>query len=214
MSARLSVNAKTKRELNIRAIKGLDSRASRILDTSSHCVLYKLDLVTKEWHFAEAKGTLFLYTRSSAPKYRLVLLNRLRPENFEVDLEDDMFYEVDESQQFLFIGSRVERKVYAIWFHDVVATKRLSGCLTKVFKKLITEREADNENKEELEELLSPDELFEGLQLDDAPLSGLLLPNMLSTSATLSRGTFEAKIKSKLESRTVIDRLYALYLKR
>jgi hypothetical protein len=53
-------------QVNLSAIKRVDSRAVEIVHTTSFAVLYKLQLATKQWERANVEGTLFLYRAASS----------------------------------------------------------------------------------------------------------------------------------------------------
>ena len=116
-------------DINLRVLKRDDDAIESIVAHSKHAVLYRFDAAARQWARKNVEGALFVVSRSTAPKYAFVVLNRCGSENLTQAIGGDGF-EVEPSVPYLMykIGSEVN----GIWFHDQ------SECesMTEVFEDL------------------------------------------------------------------------------
>ena len=116
-------------DINLRVLKRDDDAIESIVAHSKHAVLYRFDAAARQWARKNVEGALFVVSRSTAPRYAFVVLNRCGSENLTQAIGGDGF-EVEPSVPYLMykIGSEVN----GIWFHDQ------SECesMTEVFEDL------------------------------------------------------------------------------
>ena len=112
--------------LNLANLQRIDSTIISIVSSSAFAAVYKL--VAGAWERAEAEGPLFVVDRfepacllflecsydivpifaparsfrSSAPRYRVVVLNRITPKNFVLDLTPTLEWQLQDRNYFTF----------------------------------------------------------------------------------------------------------------
>ena len=61
---------------NLKVLQRIDKQIVRVVGTACFVSIYDFDKDSKSWTKLDVEGTLFLVKRSSAPFYRLIVLNR------------------------------------------------------------------------------------------------------------------------------------------
>ncbi|RKP33516.1 hypothetical protein BJ085DRAFT_7119, partial [Dimargaris cristalligena] len=93
----------TKTAVNLSVLQRHDRSIVRLLDQSSHVVIYYFDLHANQgqggWAKKGVEGTLFLFQRNTPPYYGFVVMNRLALDNFFVFLQPTM--EVQSTSEYI-----------------------------------------------------------------------------------------------------------------
>ena len=101
--------------LNLRPLQRIDPLTQSVLFTGKHTVLYRLDRHSEQWERDNVEGPFFIVSRSAAPYYQLVILNRLGLDAWLLPLLADTRHELQE-EQYLFIQSGAD--VVGVWFYE------------------------------------------------------------------------------------------------
>ncbi|KAJ1643806.1 hypothetical protein IWQ61_010487, partial [Dispira simplex] len=73
---------KAKETLNLNGLQRYDPTITRIIDQTSHVVIYYYDTQANRWEKEGVEGALFFYQRSVAPYYGFTVMNRVGLDNF------------------------------------------------------------------------------------------------------------------------------------
>ncbi|TPX69008.1 hypothetical protein CcCBS67573_g06963 [Chytriomyces confervae] len=79
---------------NLKVLKRHDPLVTDILDSTSHVVVYDFDEAKQSWNKKGIEGTLFIVQRNSRVRHRMLILNRLSLDPFDVDLMDTIEFQV------------------------------------------------------------------------------------------------------------------------
>ncbi|KAJ3071769.1 mRNA-decapping enzyme 1B [Podochytrium sp. JEL0797] len=113
---------------NLRVLRRLDSFVAEILDSTSHVVLYEFDEERQSWNKRGIEGSLFILRRQDQPlQHRLLILNRLGIDNLEVDLNDDIEFQVT-GDYVIYRDPRMEH-VQGLWIYEAQDRIRMAESL-------------------------------------------------------------------------------------
>ncbi|KAJ1912962.1 hypothetical protein IWQ60_009421 [Tieghemiomyces parasiticus] len=73
---------RAKDSVNLNVLQRHDAAITKILDQSSHVVIYQFDAASGGWTKKGVEGTLFLFQRNRSPYYGFFVMNRLALTNF------------------------------------------------------------------------------------------------------------------------------------
>lgn len=90
-----------KTDMNMSLLRTIDPSTVKLLHTASHAVVYRLDERTNQWEAPHAKGTLWVYSRSEEPRYKMLLMNRMNPNNVELVLSNGLVWECNVEKQYV-----------------------------------------------------------------------------------------------------------------
>ncbi|KAK3709226.1 hypothetical protein QZH41_015438 [Actinostola sp. cb2023] len=116
-------------KLNLNAIKKCDQFVVNIIDSASQVALYKFKSETQAWEKTDVEGALFVYIRSSYPKYSFFIMNRLNMNNIMEPITKEM--EFKHQDPFLLFRNKTSG-IFGIWFYDGQECARLSKLLTRL----------------------------------------------------------------------------------
>ena len=114
-SALLSAIRQQSSTLNLRPLQRLDPLTQSVVFTGKHSVLYRLARASEQWERDNVEGPFFIVERAAAPRYQLVILNRLSLQAWMMPLTPSTRFELQE-EQYLFIQSGAD--VVGVWFYE------------------------------------------------------------------------------------------------
>ncbi|KAI8901920.1 Dcp1-like decapping [Globomyces pollinis-pini] len=80
-----------KHELNLKVLLRLDPLIDKIIQTTSHVVLYHFDTITQSWTKRNIEGSLFLYKKNTDPiSFACCILNRVGLDNWLLDIDHEL----------------------------------------------------------------------------------------------------------------------------
>ncbi|KAJ3004749.1 UNVERIFIED_CONTAM: mRNA-decapping enzyme 1B [Siphonaria sp. JEL0065] len=131
---------------NLKVLRRHDDKITDILDSTSHVVVYEFDEAKQSWTKRGIEGTLFIVQRDFSLKHRMMILNRLGLENLEVDLNNEVEFQVtgdyviyrDPSQGVFctagkkdqgWVGCIIIQHVQGLWIYESQDRTRLAESL-------------------------------------------------------------------------------------
>lgn len=115
-------------QINFSALKKHDQDIKTIIDTASSVAHYKFNSTSGVWEKTEVEGSLFLYSRKTAPFVIIFIMNRLNKDNAKLTLTPDMEFKIQEP--FLLCKAS-NSEIIGIWFYDYQECQRFGGLLNK-----------------------------------------------------------------------------------
>eukprot|EP00466_Bigelowiella_natans_P000033 jgi/Bigna1/84771/estExt_fgenesh1_pg.C_10026 len=104
----------------LKTLRRHDPRLKNLLLCIKFTAAYELS-EAMQWKNSEVGGPLFIVERSpespSAPKNKIIILNRKSLDNFELDIVPNMT--IESNTNFVYVESRKGGKVFAFWFYDL-----------------------------------------------------------------------------------------------
>ncbi|KIY93695.1 putative mRNA-decapping enzyme-like protein [Monoraphidium neglectum] len=64
-------------ELNMTVLKRIDPETEQILASAGQVCLYKMSVDDQQWQRKNIEGSMFLIKRKGAPRFKMVVLNKL-----------------------------------------------------------------------------------------------------------------------------------------
>ncbi|KAI8621846.1 hypothetical protein BC830DRAFT_1092494 [Chytriomyces sp. MP71] len=121
------MNAEQRNAHNLRVLQRHDPLIVAILDSTSHVVVYDFDETKQSWNKRGIEGTLFIVQRNAAIRHRMLILNRLSLDNFDVDLVDAIEFQVT-GDYVIYRDPRMDR-VQGLWIYEPQDRIRLAESL-------------------------------------------------------------------------------------
>ena len=112
-------------------LKRMDEDILEILYSATHVAVYEFDTTRKSWKRSDIEGTLFLVKRCSAPRFRMIVVNSKRIDNFMEEVDGSLECEV--LQTFL-LYTRGNNQLYGIWFYDEKNCEEFGNYLKRIVK--------------------------------------------------------------------------------
>jgi hypothetical protein len=112
---------------NMKVLKRQDPQIVDIVGSAAFVVLYELD---GEWTKLGIEGPMFLYRRSSSPKYGFSVLNRNGIENYTANMTKDDDLELTED--FLIYRAHSDEQVLGIWIYDAQERTSIGQTMSKL----------------------------------------------------------------------------------
>ncbi len=82
-------------ELVLPTLRRFDGEIEEVLATSGHVSLYTMAVETQQWNRKNVEGSLFVLKRRSAPRYQMLVLNKLATENYTEDIHSGLDFELN-----------------------------------------------------------------------------------------------------------------------
>ena len=117
-------------KINLAALRKSDQFVLDILETSAQVALYKFDPLKQEWEKTEVEGSLFLYRRSTLPKFALMIMNRLNRENLIETITKEMEFKV-QKPFLLYKNSSME--ILGIWFNNPEKCEQVGEQISRLY---------------------------------------------------------------------------------
>lgn len=114
-------------QANLSTLQRLDPGVSAVLHIAPFVVMYRLEAASGAWASMGCEGAAFLAERASAPRFKMLVLNRSSPEDFELTLDAVNESETDGGHS-LYLQAR-GGEVYCAWFHEEADTDEFHGIL-------------------------------------------------------------------------------------
>ena len=125
-----------RRSLNLSVLQRVDPSAHSIVGSASHVVLYTFNVAKRQWHRSGVEGTLFLVWRRTPQNpnatLRLIIMNRLRDDNFILDIGPAFRFDVIEPY-LMFSHSTEEGSrdtIQGAWFHGTKDRETIISALS------------------------------------------------------------------------------------
>ena len=112
-------------------LKRMDEDILEILYSATHVAVYEFDTSRRSWKRSDIEGTLFLVKRCSAPRFRMIVVNSKRIDNFMEEVDGSLECEV--LQTFL-LYTRGNNQLYGIWFYDEKNCEEFGNYLKRIVK--------------------------------------------------------------------------------
>lgn len=77
--------------MQLTVLKRIDSSITKFLFVSTFCSIFENDEATSQWHALDYEGSLYItesLNKNNEKKYKLILLNRKRKDDFIEDFDD------------------------------------------------------------------------------------------------------------------------------
>lgn len=116
---------------NMGVLKRMDEDIIEILYSATHVAVYEFDTARKSWRRSDIEGTLFLVKRCSAPRFRMIVVNSKRIDNFTEEVNGSLECEV--LQTFL-LYTKGNNQLYGIWFFDEKNCEEFGNYLKRIVK--------------------------------------------------------------------------------
>ena len=117
-------------KINLAALRKSDQFVLDILETSAQVALYKFDPLKQKWEKTEVEGSLFLYKRSTLPKFALMIMNRLNRENLIETITKEMEFKV-QKPFLLYKNSSME--ILGIWFNSPEKCEKVGEQISRLY---------------------------------------------------------------------------------
>jgi hypothetical protein len=105
-------------ELNLLVLRRWCPEIEGIIAIAPFAVLYIFSPETQQWEKCETQGSLFVCQLSAEPypRYRVIILNRKNPENFQLDIVSTENIEITEEYVIVqIVGDDGTPHIYGIW---------------------------------------------------------------------------------------------------
>ena len=136
-----TIDAETRRTANLRVLQRIDPDVVDLAITATHVVLYEFNNGKRTWEKKNVEGSLFVTKRSSAPRFKIIVLNRSSTENLEVPITASFQMQVKEPYMIFRDGSpskgASDETIRGIWFHDGKERGQIASYLEQVVKSLV-----------------------------------------------------------------------------
>lgn len=139
-------------ELNLLVLRRWCPDIEGIIAIAPFAVLYTFSPETQQWEKSETQGSLFICQLSGNPfpRYRVIILNRKGPENFQLDLVSTENIEVTEEYVIVqILGDDDAPLIYGLWmFSDGDSSPDTRTVISKTIMDCATRAEQDAQNAE------------------------------------------------------------------
>lgn len=139
-------------ELNLLVLRRWCPDIQGIIAIAPFAVLYTFSPETQQWEKSETQGSLFVCQLSGNPypRYRVIILNRKGPENFQLDLVSTENIEVTEEYVIVqILGDDDTPLIYGLWiFSDGDSIPDTRTVISKTIMDCATRAELDAQNGE------------------------------------------------------------------
>ncbi|XP_028398173.1 mRNA-decapping enzyme-like protein [Dendronephthya gigantea] len=171
-------------KINLAALRKSDRFVLDILETSAQVALYKFEPQKQEWEKTEVEGSLFLYRRSTLPKFALMIMNRLNRDNLNEYITKEMEFKV---QKPFLLYKNSSGEILGIWFNNPEKCAKVGEHIARLYA---SPPPTQDENKEKSQGIL---ELFANAQkrFDEKNKvyeNGVVEPSSLSQAQNIDNG--------------------------
>jgi mRNA-decapping enzyme 1B len=99
-------------------------------------VIYVFIQDSQKWERKEVEGALFLVKRSSGPRFRLIVMNRLSTKNLVQDVSSQFQQEIMEPYLIFRCADPVSKRkvIHGIWFPDDDDREKISSLISRIVK--------------------------------------------------------------------------------
>ena len=127
-----SLTEEARKKANLRVLQRTDQDIVDILGHATHVVIYVFHRQHQKWEKLDVEGSLFLVKRSTVPRFRLIVLNRTNPDNFQVDMTPQFQIQVKDP----YLIFRQKDTIKGIWFHNAKERQDMATLLPRVVQSL------------------------------------------------------------------------------
>ena len=138
----LNVSSDAKMKANLAHLKRLDAEIQDILQSGTHVTMYEFDPINTTWSRFDCEGPIFIVKRSSAPRFKMCILNRNSKVNLMKAVTSEFVVQtVDPYLIFKDTPEGGKTVIYGMWFPDDSEREKLHKTLKKCID---AERPLDN----------------------------------------------------------------------
>ena len=102
----LNVSSDAKMKANLAHLKRLDAEIQDILQSGTHVTMYEFDPINTTWSRFDCEGPIFIVKRSSAPRFKMCILNRNSKVNFMRAVTSEFVVQISENDKRICDESR------------------------------------------------------------------------------------------------------------
>lgn len=132
MSLLIDRNINDKNATNLAILNRHDPHTIDIVEDATHAAIYRFDATNSKWERLGVEGAFFITKRSVPPHHRLMVLNRLGPENFDLDISAITKIKSQPPYVMIRCSTSGAPAIFGIWFHDVTERDRMLGVINKL----------------------------------------------------------------------------------
>jgi len=109
-----------------------DPSIIKLVESSAHVTLYDFDEQRQSWSRTQIEGSLHLVERDTNPRYQLIVVNKLTPENKVEDITPEM--EVQDADPYLFYKN-ASGQTRGIWFFNHTDLEKFFSFIERLSEK-------------------------------------------------------------------------------
>ena len=140
----LQVDLAAKRARNLSALQKIDGNVLEIVSEASHTALYKFDAASTKWERYAMEGAVFITRNCLEPFYSLIVLNKMGPDDFILDLSTVQKAKIQDSYVMLRYATGGAPIIMGFWLRDDNEREEL---LQSVTRALTASNNAGTSNK-------------------------------------------------------------------
>ena len=114
----LQVDLAAKRARNLSALQKIDGNVLEIVSEASHTALYKFDAASTKWERYAMEGAVFITRNCLEPFYSLIVLNKMGPDDFILDLSTVQKAKIQDSYVMLRYSTGGAPIIMGFWLRD------------------------------------------------------------------------------------------------
>ena len=127
----LQVDLVAKRARNLSALQKIDGNVLEIVSEASHTALYKFDAASTKWERYAMEGAVFITRNCLAPFYSLIVLNKIGPDDFILDLSTVQKAKIQDSYVMLRYTTGGAPIIMGCWLRDDQEREELLQSVTR-----------------------------------------------------------------------------------
>ena len=127
----LQVDLVAKRARNLSALQKIDGNVLEIVSEASHTALYKFDAASTKWERYAMEGAVFITRNCLAPFYSLIVLNKIGPDDFILDLSTVQKAKMQDSYVMLRYTTGGAPIIMGFWLRDDQEREELLQSVTR-----------------------------------------------------------------------------------
>lgn len=137
MSLLIDRNVSNKNATNLAILNRHDSNTVEIIDDATHVAIYRFDASQSKWERLGVEGAFFITKRSVPPFNRLIVLNRLGPENFDLDISAITKIKSQPPYVMIRCSTSGAPSIFGLWFHDIGERDRILEIINKLLSDIV-----------------------------------------------------------------------------
>ncbi|PNH05971.1 mRNA-decapping enzyme-like protein [Tetrabaena socialis] len=110
-------------------LRRFDGDVEEVLASSGHVSLYNMSVDAQQWQRKNVEGSLFLIKRRSAPRFRMMVLNKMSTENYVEDIHGGLDFELNPPYLMYTHGNS---EIMGVWFYEQEDMTRIEEVLKRI----------------------------------------------------------------------------------
>ena len=127
----LQVDLVAKRARNLSALQKIDENVLEIVSEASHTALYKFDAASTKWERFAVEGAVFITRNCLPPFYSLIVLNKMGPDDFILDMSTVQKAKIQDSYVMLRYSTGGAPIIMGFWLRDDSEREELLQSVTR-----------------------------------------------------------------------------------